>query len=1018
MLTLRIIGRRCPTLIAVALFTLCLAWSSAAEAQYVVNLATDNGSGADPGGGNTTLSYAIAQANATGGTITFAPGITTITLTGSMFGIRSATATPFLIDGGTGVTINANGFQAFTVNTVPGGGTVDFANLTINGGRAQGGAGGNGNGGGGGGLGGGGAIYVDEQFTAGLGVQNVTFTNNQAVGGAGGTGDGVSTNGGNGGNFNANAGLNTTDSGTNMGGGAGAIGPGSAPGGTGGYGGGGGGSTGGNTTQATGNGGGSGGGSGQGGNGGNGLGGALFIGNGSTGIIRGGSDFAASNTATGGAAGTGTAGNGTAGPGLGGSIYVGTFNPLPADLATAIFDNSTTDIFVRGDIYSNGNVVVQGGGTGVVNFLASTFMAPGTTTTVSSGTLNGNTNSIVGAVANNSIVRFTQAGLGSFNGQLSGVGQVQIEGGGTIIFDEVNTQTGLSTNTFNYSGNTNVNNGVLFLGTGLPLSSVNVAAPSALVGNGTIGVNLTNSGFLAPGDGIGTMGVGGVFTSNNGSTTQIQINSGGNTPGTNNDLLTVGGNINLDGDVIVQTTGGVYTVGTAYTFITYGGVRSGTFDGATTNSAFLGADIDYSVPNQVRLILTRNASSYSSVAQTFNQQQVADYLDANSAGATGDFGTVLDNINSLSAAGARGAFDQLGGPIFGTAGRMGIQQTSFMYLMIRRGSRGNEEIGFEEIHADGRIAGEDGVGDENIQLVNDETTTLGGEIVPVLRLNRSRRHTWNAWSTSYGTLSTGVGTGLNSLDGRYGSFGTITSVYRYIDDGLKFGVFGAYNRLNLRLIQPFQSSNSDDYQLGSYLRGDDGTSYFLAASSFGWDNYESARTISFANISRQAFANFDGHQTTGYLELGRKLPMYPLDMEPFISGQYTYLHQNGFTESGADSINLTVPGIDSNSFRSMLGARGVVDLITLDGEPLKLELMGAWMHEYLDANTVIRSTFAGVGGTAFGTEGVNFGRDWLVAGAGLNWAPTENTALAANYDALLNDITNFHLFSASFQLKW
>ena len=1002
MLTLRIIARRCPTLFAAAFFTLCLAWSSAADAQYVVTVTTDDGTGGTAG----TLSNAILQANATGGTITFSPGVTTVTLTGSMYGISAAAAVT--INGGTGVTINANGFQAFTVNS----GNVEFQNLTINGGRAQGQAGANGNGGGGGGLGGGGAIYIDPNAGA-IGITNVNFTNNQAVGGAGGNGDGVSANGGNGGGYNGNAGPNTAPSGT--GGGAGAIGAGDGT--AGGYGGGGGGGSTGATTPAPGNGGGAGGLSGQGGGGGLALGGAVFVGNGNTTTIRGGTVIAASNSSTGGAGGTGTttANNGAPGTPNGGGLYVGV-------ASNAIFDNSTTDITVNGNIFSNGFITIQGGATGVVNFLGTTTIStasnPAANITVSTGTLNGTTNGISGPVVNNSIVRFTQAGLGSFNGQMSGSGRVDIEGGGTVIFDEVNTQTGLSTNTFNYSGATNVNNGLLFLGTNLPLSSVNVAASSGLVGNGTIGANLTNSGVLAPGDGIGLLTVGGVFTSNNGSTTQIQINSGGNTPGTNNDIITVGGNINLDGNVFVQTTGGVYNVGTAYTFITYGGTRTGTFDGATTNSAFLGADIDYSVANQVRLILTRNATNYADVAQTYNQQQVAGYLDANSAGATGDFATVLDNINSLSAAGARSAFDQLGGPIFGTAGRMGIQQTSFMYLMLRRGSRGNEEIGIEEIHADGRIAGEDGAGDETIRLVNDESTTLGGEIVPVIRVNRQRRHTWNAWSTSYGTLSTGIGTGLNSLDGRYGSFGTITSVYRYIDDGLKFGVFGAYNRLNLRLIQPYQSSNSDDYQLGSYLRGDDGTSYFLAASSFGWDNYQSARTISFANIGRQAFGNFDGYQTTGYLELGRKVPMWPIDMEPFLSGQYTYVHQNGFTESGANSINLAVPGIDSNSFRSMLGTRGVIDLITLDGEPLKLEMMAAWMHEYLDANTVIRSTFTGVGGTAFGTEGVNFGRDWLVAGAGLNWAPTANTALAANYDALLNDITNFHLFSASFQLKW
>lgn len=1021
MLTNRTIGSRLPSLTATALFAVCLAWTTAAEAQFVVTSTTDNGTGQAG-----TLSAAIIAANASGvpSTITFNlnGGATTLNLTGSMYGI-SAPNLVTINGGGGGITINGNGFQVFTVNA---GANAEFVNLAINGGRAQGQAGQNGNGGGGGGLGGGGAIYVDPA-AGGVAIQNVTFTNNQAVGGTGGNGDGVSTNGGAGGGYNGNAGQNTAPSGT--GGGAGGmagvdpVNPGfpnnglpatlgDGNGAAGGYGGGGGGnsSTAANPNQQSpGNGGGSGGISGHGGDGGLALGGAVFIGNGQTVTIRGGTTIAANNAAIGGAGGTGTtpANNGTAGNGNGGGLYVGIGG-------NANFDSTLTGITVAGNIFSNGDLNISG--PNVVSFLGTTIVStasnPAANTNIAGGaTLNTTTLGVMGAVTNDGTLRFTQGGLGAFNGQLSGSGDVEVEGGGTVIFDDPST--------FTYTGDTRINNGLLFLGTTSASSDTFIAANGGLVGNGTLAGNLTNSGVLAPGDGIGTLGVGGNYTSNAGSSTQIQINSAGTTPGTNNDLLNVTGDVTLNGgNVLVQTTGGVYNVGTTYTFVQYGGNRTGTYDGATTNSAFLGADIVYDdALNTISFTLSRNATNYASVAQTFNQQQVGGYLDANSAGATGDFANVLDNINTLDPTAARFAYDDLSGSIYGTSARAAVQQTSMMYLMLRRGVRGNEEIG--AVRADSRIVDEDSFGDEDIRLVSfTSEEERRANIVPVLRVRRERRYIWNAWSTTYGSLSNNLDDRVNGLGGRYGSWGQLTSIYRYIDDGLKFGVFGAYNQQNLRLKTPFQSNNSHDFQTGTYLRGDDGTSYFLAASSVGYDSYESTRTIEFANISRQAFGNYDGMQTTGYLEIGRKTQFWPADLEPFVAAQYTYLHQNSFVETNAGAIGLNVNGADTNSFRTLLGSRIAFDLITLAGQPLKNEFHIAWMHENLGANTTIASTFVGVGGAAFGSEGVNLGRDWALLGVGFSWAPSENTSLAANYDALLNENTSFHLASGSFQYRW
>jgi uncharacterized protein with beta-barrel porin domain len=1015
MLTTRRIGPRLSSLTAAALFAVCLAWTGAAEAAVIVTETTDNGQGNVVG----SLSYYINRINngMDTGPITFNlnGSATTLNLTGSMIGISSA---GLVINGG-GVTINGNGFQVFTVNAAA---SADFQNMAINGGRAQGQVGGNGNGGGGGGLGGGGAIYVDPLAGA-IGIQNVTFTNNQAVGGAGGTGNSAVTNGGTGGTYNFNAGPNTSPGGpTGVGGGVGGqpavdAGNGVGNGGDGGYGGGGGGGTATSTEEtnlvdplngdrAVGNGGGSGGLTGQGGNGGLALGGAVFIGNNNTTTIRGGTTIAANNSAIGGAGGTGTSANGTAGNGNGGGLYVGVFS-------NANFESTLGNITVAGNIFSNGDLNIAG--PNVVSFLGVTIVstasnAGANTNIAAGGTLNTTTLGVMGAVTNDGTLRFTQGGLGAFNGQLSGTGDVEIEGNGTVVFD--------APSTFTYTGDTRINNGVLFLGTTSASSDTFIGANAGMIGDGTLAGNLTNSGFLAPGDGIGTLAVGGNFTSNVNSTTQIQINSAGNTPGVNNDLIAVAGNANiLGGDIFVQLSGGVFTTGTPYTFLTYGTLSGPGFEDVTTNSAFLSAEVDDTVPGQLRLILTRNPTTYASVADTFNQSQVGGYLDANSAGATGDFANVLDNINTLDPTAARFAYDDLSGSIYGTSARAAVQQTSMMYLMLRRGSRGNEEIG--AVRADSRIVDEDSFGDEDIRLVSfTSEEDRRANIMPVLRVRRERRYTWNAWSTTYGSLSNNLDDRVNGLGGRYGSWGQLTSIYRYIDDGLKFGVFGAYNQQNLRLKTPFQSNNSHDFQTGSYLRGDDGTSYFLAASSVGYDSYESTRTIEFANISRQAFGNYDGMQTTGYLEVGRKTPFWPADLEPFVAVQYTYLHQNSFVETNAGAIGLNVNGADTNSFRTLLGSRIAFDLITLAGEPLKNEFHVAWMHENLGANTTIAATFVGVGGAAFGAEGVNLGRDWAVLGVGFSWAPSENTSLAANYDALLNENTSFHLASGSFQYRW
>ena len=158
---------------------------------YVVTSTAPSGAG--------SLANAIDQANLdpSFSLIVFADGLEGIPVP-QEFVINST----LTIDGGSGVTLDmGNASRAFQIE----GGTVELINLSLENGRALGGAGGNGGSGGGGGAGLGGAIYI----TAGdVTLTGVNFSNNTAQGGAGGSASQSDGGGGGGGGMAASGGPN------------------------------------------------------------------------------------------------------------------------------------------------------------------------------------------------------------------------------------------------------------------------------------------------------------------------------------------------------------------------------------------------------------------------------------------------------------------------------------------------------------------------------------------------------------------------------------------------------------------------------------------------------------------------------------------------------------------------------------------------------------------------------------------------------------------------------------------
>ena len=233
--------------------------------------------------------------------------------------------------------------------------------------------------------------------------------------------------------------------------------------------------------------------------------------------------------------------------------------------AITVAGNSTLDtngnnLGLSGNITGTGSLIKDGAGTLTLSGV-NTYSGG---TTVSAGTLTGNTSSIQGAVVNNGVVNFDQAGNGVYSGAMSGTGSLIKDGAGTLTISNVNT----------YSGNTTINAGSLIL-TGSINSNTTVESGANLLGSGVISGNLSNAGTIIP--------------SFSGSQTNLTVNgnyigSGGNfqsnvyAPVTSPvaDMLIVSGNTSGSTGISIVDKGGLgnRTSGNGIEVISVGGTST------------------------------------------------------------------------------------------------------------------------------------------------------------------------------------------------------------------------------------------------------------------------------------------------------------------------------------------------------------------------------------------------------------------------------------------------------------
>jgi autotransporter-associated beta strand protein len=559
------------------------------------------------------------------------------------------------------------------------------------------------------------------------------------------------------------------------------------------------------------------------------------------------------------------------------------------DNAALVFNQNTAGTFA-GAISGSGSLTKIG--SGVVTLSGTNSYAGGTT--ITAGTLQGDTISLHGNIADNAALVFNQHGNGKFAGTLSGNGTLTKAGDGELILNAINS----------FSGATHVQAGTLIVGDdgydGASLGGmVNVASGATLGGFGTVG-RLDLYGTLAPGHSIGTLHVAGDATFRSGSIYQVEI-----TPDGQSDQLAVAGKISiLGGTVMVLAPDGDWTPKTSYTIFSAGDGIDGQFDSIGSNLAFLAPLFSYNATS-LELVLERNDVSFSQAAQTGNQKATADAAESLGIG-----NPLYDALVKLDAPTARMAFGQLSG----------------------------------EIHASTRTAIAD-----NDRYVRDAVNqhllgpgneaSAGGVAAWVSAWGHGGHHDNDGQASRLDTTGSGLLVGADLAVGASSVAGA---------------VLGS-GQATARIASQGSSAHVRNRHIGVYGSTDLGVVQLKGGAIYSWQRVDTSRFMAFGDFADTASSRYDAHTTQVHVDGSHAFALGSSTLAPFVNVAWARLdtpaiHENGraalSTHSQRDTLTVGTLGL-----RGMF-ALGAPD----DGTHAHISL--GWQHAWGDVRPTSTMHFA------------------------------------------------------------
>ena len=446
------------------------------------------------------------------------------------------------------------------------------------------------------------------------------------------------------------------------------------------------------------------------------------------------------------------------------------------------------------------------------------------------------------------------------------------------------------------SGATSILEGTLKINGEHDESTATISSGATLGGSGTVG-GIVSNGNLEPGNSIGTLNVSGDVTLNSGSVLVIEVDTAGN-----NDKIVATGDVTAGGTLRISPASGTYTNGQQYTIIT-GSSIAGTFSTVTVLSCSGTASPSY---GSTSITFTLSNCSFSAPK---NRESISSYINDLSSGASGDLSTVITAINTLSGDNYNKALEAIDYNTSGASSLLTNQQFSHINSMI------NQRIGITN-NSSSKL----------LNRINLQSNLSNKDSLKHLsfkdKLQAIGATGW--WVRAFGgkgEKESLTGLGVNGYD--YDFIGTTVG----FDDDINHSKNGWALTTSKGSIDSFSSEGKTEqktFALSRYfsnkLPNDINQTY---SASLSINDIESKRYLNFASIDRTASADYKSYGLDFNYQLSYP-PAKAFNLEHHIDFDtgFSYIHQDGFTETGANSLNLNVESHDSKILR--LGVKDTI----------------------------------------------------------------------------------------------
>ena len=217
-------------------------------------------------------------------------------------------------------------------------------------------------------------------------------------------------------------------------------------------------------------------------------------------------------------------------------------------------------------------------------------------------------------------------------------------------------------------------------------------------------------------------------------------------------------------------------------------------------------------------------------------------------------------------------------------------------------------------------------------------------------------------------------------------------------DNMRLGAAFSYSGTDVDTKGLANTLDIDSYQGTVYASYQMDQHYVDASISYGKNQYDSRRRIAVGAINSTAVGDFEADQIIIQSTYGREYN-YGEDiyLSPYAGLFYANIDIDGYTETGAGALNLSVQGETHESLESVVGISVRKEMETAKGTSVVPEVHVSWRHEFLDERQVNTSTFTG-GGASFTTNGFDPANNSFNVGASYSVYQENNIDIQVSYD--------------------